>query len=213
MSVSILLAICLGLAVDSLAQPHPCKSPPFMQGHSVVIYPSGDYYSLEEFFYDGAGQRVKRRAMETVNNNTIYREELMLYQEGVYYEIYHHNKTCTKAPFKVKWFPIEVPGDASFQKQFVMGSLSDVREGLLINSWTGQLPQFKAKYLMTFTEFGCLPLSINLNIENVGYIVQDFYDIVVGIEDPGVFFPPPFCDKASDRGETVTDFIDTLVNT
>ena len=50
-------------------------------GTHKQIYPSGDYYSLEEFFYDGEGERVKRRAMETVDNHTVYREELMLYRE------------------------------------------------------------------------------------------------------------------------------------
>ena len=50
-------------------------------------------------------------------------------------------------------------------------------------------------------------------VNKYSLLFGSFYDIVVGIEDPGVFFPPPFCDKASDRGETVTDFIDTLVKT
>lgn len=56
------------------------------------------------------------------------------------YEIHEHNRTCKKKPLKADFQPLAIPKDATLVGQFVLGSSSGPGEGLLVNSWTGDLP-------------------------------------------------------------------------
>lgn len=56
------------------------------------------------------------------------------------YEIHEHNRTCKKKPLKADFQPWAIPKDATLVGQFVLGSSSGPGEGLLVNSWTGDLP-------------------------------------------------------------------------
>uniref|UniRef100_A0A3B3QCS6 Ependymin-like 2 n=1 Tax=Paramormyrops kingsleyae TaxID=1676925 RepID=A0A3B3QCS6_9TELE len=116
---------------------------------------------------------------------------------GVSYEISYPNQTCKKAPLKTPFRPIEIPPDAKLLGKVVLGTNSDPSMGgVLVNSWAGAVPVLKAKYKLTFTEFGCLPISSQIHVENVGLIFTSFYDLAIWIEDPNEFIPPPSCDKA-----------------
>nr|XP_023680138.1 ependymin-like [Paramormyrops kingsleyae] len=117
--------------------------------------------------------------------------------QGVSYEISYPNQTCKKAPLKTPFRPIEIPPDAKLLGKVVLGTNSDPSMGgVLVNSWAGAVPVLKAKYKLTFTEFGCLPISSQIHVENVGLIFTSFYDLAIWIEDPNEFIPPPSCDKA-----------------
>lgn len=70
---------------------------------------------------------------------------VLVLPQGVYYEIYRHNKTCTKAPLKRTWFPLGIPKDAHFLTEVVVGTSSAPGEGLLVNNWIGQLPELKGE--------------------------------------------------------------------
>lgn len=56
------------------------------------------------------------------------------------YEIHEHNRTCKKKPLKADFQPMAIPKDATLVGQLVLGSSSGPGEGLLVNSWTGDLP-------------------------------------------------------------------------
>uniref|UniRef100_A0A3B3QB40 Ependymin-like n=1 Tax=Paramormyrops kingsleyae TaxID=1676925 RepID=A0A3B3QB40_9TELE len=154
------------------------------------------FVAYERFSYDALGQQIHVRALIVDHNQTSFVDLLLLYKEGVSYEISYQNQTCKKAPLKTPFRPIEIPPDAKLQGEVVLGSSSAPGMGVLVNSWTGAVPELKAKYLLTFTEFGCLPISSLNHVENVGLILTSFYDLVIGIEDPNEFIPPPFCEKA-----------------
>lgn len=57
------------------------------------------------------------------------------------YEINDKAKTCTKKPLKASFQPLKIPDQAKSIGQFVLGSSSGPGEGLLVNSWTGDIPQ------------------------------------------------------------------------
>uniref|UniRef100_A0A3B3QE92 Ependymin-like n=1 Tax=Paramormyrops kingsleyae TaxID=1676925 RepID=A0A3B3QE92_9TELE len=173
-------------------------------------YPEGKFVAYERFSYDALGQQIHVRALIVDHNQTSFVDLLLLYKEGVSYEISYQNQTCKKAPLKTPFRPIEIPPDAKLQGEVVLGSSSAPGMGVLVNSWTGAVPELKAKYLLTFTEFGCLPISSLNHVENVGLILTSFYDLVIGIEDPNEFIPPPFCEKAElqqTESEKVKDFL------
>lgn len=61
--------------------------------------------------------------------------------QGVMYEIDDKNKKCTKGPLKTDFHPMEIPKDASLLGQAIIGSSSGPGQGLLVNTWIGDLPQ------------------------------------------------------------------------
>uniref|UniRef100_A0A3B3QBX4 Ependymin n=1 Tax=Paramormyrops kingsleyae TaxID=1676925 RepID=A0A3B3QBX4_9TELE len=127
------------------------------------------------------------------------RAVICCFLQGVSYEISYPNQTCKKAPLKTPFRPIEIPPDAKLLGKVVLGTNLAPGMGVLINAWAGAVPVLKgerAKYKLAFTEFGCLPISSQIHVENVGWIFTNFYNLVIGIEDPNEFIPPPSCDKA-----------------
>ncbi|XP_051532870.1 ependymin [Myxocyprinus asiaticus] len=197
MKILILIPVCLSLILSSYAQkPHPCKSPPLLEGKLNVLFPGQKLSVYEKFYYDAIGQNIRVIASGKEGNETIFADNLLLFREGIEYEIYYHNRTCIKKPLKVPFMPLEIPHDAKFLRQMVLGSSSRPGEGLLVNNWEGTVPQSKENYFLTFTEFGCMPLYVVYYTDKMDLnIMASYYDLVLGIEDPEVFIPPSFCDS------------------
>ncbi|XP_076866637.1 ependymin-like 1 isoform X2 [Brachyhypopomus gauderio] len=144
----------------SVAQkPRPCRSPPLLQGSLSVVSQTETFEALAKYKYDAFGQRVRFGEFGQYQNKSFHLDVLLLYKEAVMYNINQHNKTCTKKELKSSFHPLEIPHDATLLGQVVLGSFSKPGAGLLVNSWVGEVPKQQAKYLLTFTEFGCLPIS------------------------------------------------------
>lgn len=56
------------------------------------------------------------------------------------YEISEQDKKCKKMPLKVEFQPLAIPKDATLILEAVLGSSSGLGQGLLVNSWMGDLP-------------------------------------------------------------------------
>ncbi|KAJ8266130.1 hypothetical protein GJAV_G00126270 [Gymnothorax javanicus] len=155
MRLLILSSVCLLLAATAVAQrPHPCRSPPFLTGSLSFIYPKGQLFVYEKFTYEALGRRIRSRLHGTYQNHPFHEDVLLLFREGVIYQISYANRTCTKRPLKMAFQPIEIPRNATLQAQVIVGSSSGPGQGLLVNNWTGDIPEEEAKYFLTFTELG-----------------------------------------------------------
>ncbi|KAL7844426.1 hypothetical protein SRHO_G00229650 [Serrasalmus rhombeus] len=211
----LLLAVSLSVLLSVLAQkPQPCKAPPYLEGKLVVVSPEGKSLVFEQFYYDAVEQRIRVIASGKEGTHNVFVDVLMLYRERFYYEISYHNKSCTKVPFSAAFIPIEIPIDAQHKAQFVIGSLSAPAQGILVNNWEGSIAEIKANYSMSFTEFGCIPVTTLYSIEQKGHILLSFFDIVIGIENPEVFIPPSFCTSAKlveQKPGEVADFFTALM--
>ncbi|XP_026878491.2 ependymin [Electrophorus electricus] len=197
MRTLLLLALGLSTLLSGLAQkPHRCKSPPYLEGKLTAIFPEGKTMVFEQFYYDAFEQRIRVIAAGQESNHSLHVDILMLFRERVYYEINYQNQSCVKMPLSAAFIPIEIPYDAQHNAQFVLGTLSAPGQGLLVNDWVGFIPEYQAKYSMSVTEFGCIPITFLYHIEKMGHVLSSFYDIVVGIENPEVFVPPAFCGSA-----------------
>ncbi|KAJ8276350.1 hypothetical protein COCON_G00081020 [Conger conger] len=212
MHLLIPFSVCLVLAATAVGQkPHPCESPPLMVGRASVIYPKREALVYERVTYDALGKRIRLRAQGVEHNQSFYEDVLMLFREGVVYQISYKNQTCTKKPMDMPFQPIEIPQDATLQSQIILGSSSGPGQGLLVNNWMGEFPGQKVKYYMMFTEFGCIPVSTLYTSHEAGLILLSFFDIVIGIEDPQDFIPPDFCEtRRVDNELVVTDFFEAL---
>ncbi|XP_043931783.1 ependymin-like [Protopterus annectens] len=191
---TVFIICCSLLFVTHGQHPRPCAAPPLFEGRLVTIDPSKHFEFIAAFSYDAFEER-ERLVGEVITgpNQTIIVGTILLYKQHALYNIFYHNKTCSKSPLSAPFRRVEVPHDAHFNGQFVIGSSSAPGEGLLANSWSGEVKEQGARYHLTTTEIGCLPINVLYHTNETGWIVTSYYDIIDGIKDPNVFVPPEFC--------------------
>ncbi|XP_034712779.1 ependymin-like [Etheostoma cragini] len=189
-----LLVLLLCFLAGCLAQkPHPCSSPPLLTGALTVSTQNEKLWTYAKYLYDAIGQRIRIMELGTYENKSFNFDALLLYKEATMYEINDVNRTCTKKPLKVDFQPMGIPKDASLLGQVVLGSSTGPGQGLLVNSWMGDLPDKSGKFLSTVTEFGCIPVSSAYHTKQYGWMVTNFFNNIIGIDDPGLLNPPDFC--------------------
>ncbi|CAG5929504.1 unnamed protein product [Menidia menidia] len=198
-----LLVVLTCLVAGCLAQkPHPCASPPLLTGALTVSTQNEKLSTFTRYMYDALGQRTRLMELGTYENKSFTYDVLLLFREATMYEISYKNRTCKKKPLKIDFQPLAIPKTASFLGQAILGSSSGPGQGLLVNTWTGDLPNKAGKYMSTVTEFGCIPISTSYQTDQFGWVVTSFFDNVIGIADPGLLNPPDFCpdEQAVDSG-------------
>nr|XP_020471934.1 ependymin-2-like isoform X1 [Monopterus albus] len=193
----LILLVCLSVGILA-TKPKKCRSPPLLSGQLSVSTSSEKLTAFAKYSYDACGKRIRLREVGSYSNKTFHIDLLLLYKEGVMYVINDRNRTCHKKPLNDSFHPMEVPQNASLLGQVVLGSKSGPREGLLVNTWVGEL-QVKngtAKYMTTVTEFGCIPISTYFHTDKTGWIVTSFFNNIKGRVHHDEFKPPPFCTDA-----------------
>nr|XP_046237313.1 ependymin-2-like [Scatophagus argus] len=204
------LVILACVLAGCLAQkPHPCKSPPLMTGGLSVSTQNEKLWLYARYVYDALGQRIRLMEMGSYENKTFTADVLLLFKQSTLYEINDRARTCKKMPLKPDFHPLEIPQTASLLAQLVLGSSSGPGEGLLVNTWTGDMPDKGGKYISTVTEFGCIPVSTLAQTSQYGWVLTSFFNNVIGISDPTLLTPPSFCPDAeleADSEEEPVDF-------
>lgn len=210
----LLVAITCLLAACLAQKPHPCSSPPLLSGALTVTTQNEKLWAYSQYLYDALGQRVRLRELGSYDNKTFTYDALMIFREATMYEINERDRTCKKKPLKADFHPLLIPKNASLQGQIILGSSSGPGEGLLVNTWTGDLPQKAGKYMSTVTEFGCIPVSTVYHTNEFGWVVTSFYNNIIGISDPSQLNPPSFCPDAETKAddEEPTDFLSLFLS-
>ncbi|XP_054461106.1 ependymin-like [Anoplopoma fimbria] len=195
---------CLGLVLTAaVAQaPKPCVAPALMNGGFTLIDATGLYISTGTVSYDAIGQRVRVRNYPFDANQTSSTDQLMIFNEKVYYEIDWSKLSCKKKALDTTFIPMHVPSDANLMGQVFMGSSSSWGMGVLVNTWYGNLPG-NGTYSTVFTEIGCIPLAWTTYTPPSGWATLSTFNWVVGNTNPMDYSPPFFCAK-SKLAETET---------
>uniref|UniRef100_A0A4W6D836 Ependymin-like 1 n=1 Tax=Lates calcarifer TaxID=8187 RepID=A0A4W6D836_LATCA len=192
-----LFALLTCLLVGCLAEkPHPCTSPALLSGALTVSTQNEKLWTYSQYMYDALGQRIRLKEMGTYENKSFTYDALLLFREATMFEINNHDRTCKKKPLKVDFQPLEIPKTASLLGQAVIGSSSGPGQGLLVNTWIGDLPKKAGKFMSTVTEFGCIPVSNVYHTDQFGWVLTSFFNNVIGLLDPGQLIPPAFCKGA-----------------
>ncbi|TNM93495.1 hypothetical protein fugu_001671 [Takifugu bimaculatus] len=197
--MKVFLALTALLATCLAQEPHPCRSPPLLTGELSVSTQNEKLWMFARYEYDALGQRIRIMEFGTYENKTFTFDALLHFRKGIMYEINRKNKTCKK-----------VAAEDRLPAHAILGSSSAPGQGLLVNTWMGDLPKTGGKYLMTFTEFGCIPISTAYQTGKFGWSVTSFFNNVIGITDPGQLNPPSFCPKEDtefDPEEEPRDFL------
>ncbi|XP_034020148.1 ependymin-like isoform X2 [Thalassophryne amazonica] len=211
MRVFVVLSCLLVLACEA-QKPHPCRTPPLMTGDFTVSTQNEKLQEFAKYIYDGLGQRIRLLQMGTYDNKTFTYDVLLLFKQGVMFEIDDKAQTCQKKPLQGSFVPWQIPQNASFVAQSVLGTSSQPGAGLLINSWYGT-DSPPVKYFSTVTEYACVPVSSAIHIDKFGWILITFFNNVIGITDPQKLNPPAFCPKSNTHlKEEPVDLITLLMN-
>ncbi|XP_049576154.1 ependymin-like [Syngnathus scovelli] len=196
MNVTCVLAILgLLLAAASAQKSKPCESPPLMSGGVTVMGFSGSVMSSGTITYDAFGQKIRVRNFGMAGNTTFAVDQLMLFQKKLYYEIDWSKLSCKKRRLSTDFIPMQVPDDANWMGQAILGSSSSWGMGVLVNNWYGDLPG-NGTYMSVFTETGCIPLTFTSYTPSNGWTLVSTYNWVLGISNPMDLYPPFFCAKA-----------------
>uniref|UniRef100_A0A3P9M843 Ependymin-like 1 n=1 Tax=Oryzias latipes TaxID=8090 RepID=A0A3P9M843_ORYLA len=191
-SVVLLVSFWMGCLAQ---KPQPCSSPPLLSGGVSISTQAQELAAFAKYSYDGLGKRIRLTEIGSYANTTFQLDVLLLFKQGFMYKINNKDRTCFKKHLMEDFHPLAIPNDASLVGQAVLGSTSVQGEGLLVNTWTGQMQLRKrnAKYLSTVTEFGCFPVNTLVSTDSKAWVLVSFYNNIMGIPDPQVFTPPTFC--------------------
>ncbi|KAM9836562.1 ependymin-like 1 [Aulostomus maculatus] len=201
-----LVVLACALAGCLAQTPHPCASPPLLSGALTVSTQNEQLWTYTQYLYDALGQRIRLREMGIYQNKSFTYDALLLFREGTMYEINSSDRTCKKAPLSTDFQPLAIPKNSSLLGQAVLGSSSGPGQGLLVNTWSGDLPNQTGKYMTTVTEFGCIPVSTAYQTDQFGWVLISFFNNIIGISDPSQLNPPDFCQDGVMRKEA-TDFL------
>ncbi|XP_075999828.1 ependymin-like 1 [Genypterus blacodes] len=214
--MKVLAILLCSLASVCLAQlPKPCTSPPLLSGALMVSTQNEKLWAYAKYLYDAMGQRIRLKELGTYQNKSFTYDALLLYRQAVMYEIDEKNHSCKKKPLKAEFHPMEIPKNATLLGQAVVGSSSAPGQGLLVNTWWGDLPKNAGKYMSTVTEFGCIPVSTSYQTAEYGWVVTSLFNNIIGISDPGELNPPPYCQQEELKDHTKeepTDFFSFFTN-
>ncbi|KAF3687423.1 Ependymin [Channa argus] len=193
--IYVLTCFSLLMAATAAQEPKPCVVPPLMSGGFNVMAASGLVMSSGAMSYDALGQRMRVRNVGFIGNETFTLDQLLLFNQKVYYEIDWSKSSCKKMPLDVTFIPMQVPSDAKLVGQAFLGSSSSWGMGLLVNTWEGDLPQ-NGKYTAVFTEIGCIPVTFTGFSPASGWTSISTFNWVLGNSNPMEYIPPHFCANA-----------------
>ncbi|XP_071361353.1 ependymin-like [Trachinotus anak] len=206
----VLSCLSLLLAAAVAQAPKPCVSPPLMSGGLTVMVGDGVYMSTGTISFDTFGQRMRIRSYGLSGNQTFGVDELMLFNQKVYYEIDWSKLSCKKRPLDTSFIPMHVPEDAKLMGQVFMGSSSSWGMGVLVNTWYGYLPN-NGTYSTVFSEIGCIPMTYTSYTPDSGWTTISTFNWVLGNTNPMDYSPPFFCAKSQlEETETPDTFFSAL---
>ncbi|XP_019939579.1 ependymin-like [Paralichthys olivaceus] len=207
--ISVLSCLSLLLAAAVAQDPKPCVSPPLMSGGFSVMTGNG-LMSTGIISLDGFGQRMRVKTYVMNGNQTSGLDQLMLFNQKIYYEINWSKMSCKKMMLDTAFVPMQVPSDAQLMGQIFLGSSSSWGMGVLVNTWYGNLPN-NGMYSTVFSEIGCIPIFYNAYTPASGWNTISTFNWVLGNTNPMEYIPPFFCARSKlEETETPHTFFTAL---
>ncbi|KAL6490308.1 hypothetical protein MHYP_G00006530 [Metynnis hypsauchen] len=194
------LALCLsGVAVcfvrpslSAAAAPQPCAAPLQWEGRTVQYDHNTGRNTRAVVSYDGQNQRL--RVLEEKRKHTPckrYFEYIYLFNSGVLFQIEQVTKTCAKLNLTEEWDPYDIPMNSTYEDQYFIGGPGDMIE---VQEWSDRKPARKHEtWVGVYTLKDCYPVQETYAKNSSVTTSTRFFDLALGISDPGVFVPPSTC--------------------
>jgi len=196
MKIAVLVALLAVCCVVVVAQhPRHCDAPFEFEAHGFQSDPKMGWMRDGRIFYDARQERTA--LVEEVMNGTDveYYHDIHLYRERRMYQINLKTKVCTVRDIPYRFHRWDIPRDAHFVGEAIIGTNAFDNSGLLTTHWEHRNETEHTHWFGGFTErhVGCVPIFDHFHDETIGTVHTDFYDVVLGISDPDVFIPPESC--------------------
>merc|ERR1711916_100367 len=190
--MKLFLAIFALIVAAVLAQPEKCFTPPTWEADVAFFDPKEHESVFARFYYDFHHRRSASYDMVERGNKKEFFQFIELHEEGKLYVIHFEKggkKECRVQNIGRKFYRFGVPENATFVDQFSVGT------GMLVNMWFDKFYDngYINKWEGVFTDELCIPVSMASVFHGRGFTKADFFNVVLGITDYGVFVPPPEC--------------------
>jgi hypothetical protein len=198
MKLAVACVLVVACAAVVYAQhPRHCVAPFEFEAHAFQLAPKEEFFRRGHFAYDAREERTS--LFEEVQNGTDqeFFHTIELFRERKAFRFNLKTKTCTVAELKHRFHRIEVPHNASFVGEAIIGTNAFENSGLLTNHWAHENKQEHWAWFGVYTprDLGCVPVLDDFRDEQVGRVQTQFYDVVLGISDPNVFVPEHECPR------------------
>ncbi|KAK1172178.1 mammalian ependymin-related protein 1 [Acipenser oxyrinchus oxyrinchus] len=195
-------AVWMSIAASSLGSPsasgpmlQPCQAPQQWEGRTVEY----DHYTGRNtravVSYDGQNQRV--RVLEERKGYIPCKkffEYIYLYQSRLMFQIEQITKQCSKISLPDAWDPYDIPDNSTYEDHYFIGGPDDKIE---VQEWSDRKPARKTEaWVGIYTVKDCYPVQETYTRNSSVTTSTRFFDLQLGISDPGVFTPPSTCQSA-----------------
>uniref|UniRef100_A0A8C7UQ25 Ependymin n=1 Tax=Oncorhynchus mykiss TaxID=8022 RepID=A0A8C7UQ25_ONCMY len=154
----------------------------------------GEIKATGHYSYDSTDKKIRFTESEMHLNKTEHLEDyLMLFEEGVFYDIDMKNQSCKKMSLHSHAHALELPAGAAHQVELFLGSDTVQEENIKVNIWTGSVPETKGQYFLSTTVGECLPLSTFYSTDSMTLLFSNS-EVVTEVKAPEVFNLPSFCE-------------------
>ncbi|XP_069870293.1 mammalian ependymin-related protein 1 isoform X1 [Dipodomys merriami] len=187
--------LCVLGAAGLPSAPRPCQAPQQWEGRQVVYEQRSGRNSRALLAYDGPGRRVRvldeRKALIPCKRLFEY---ILLYEEGVMFQIEQVTKQCSKIPLTEPWDPLDIPQNSTFEDEYSIGG---PQEQITVQEWSDRKSARSYEtWIGVYTAKDCYPVQ-EMFIRNYSVVLSTrFFDVQLGIKDPSVFNPPSTCQMA-----------------
>lgn len=189
----LLLSAVLGLELHPEAS--PCLAPAQWEARWVQYDHNSGRNSRAAVSYDSINQRL--RLLQQHKKHTPcqrYFEFIYLYQSSVMFQIDQKTKECSKLPLTDSWDPFDIPDNSTFEDQYIIGGPQDNVE---VQEWSDRKPARQHEtWVGVYTVKDCYPVQETYTRNSSVTTSTRFFNIQLGISDPGVFVPPSTCGSA-----------------
>jgi hypothetical protein len=169
-----------------------------MEAHFVQWDMKEQFALRAHFAYDARQERTA--TIEAVDNSTskeAFYHVINLHREHRRYIVNLKDKTCQTQQLDYPFRRIEIPRDAHFRGEAVIGTNAFPDSGVLTTMWHHEDKDKKWSWEGVYTDQfkGCIPLMDHYHDEKIGSVNSRFFDVVLGVGDPDIFVPPSVCNK------------------
>jgi len=192
----VVLALCTA-AIVIAQHPRHCEAPRELEAHAFQFDPKMQFYRRGHFAYDSREERTS--LFEEVENGTDkeYLHTIHLFRERRAYDYNLKTKVCTVHDIHHRFHRIEIPHNAHFVGEAIVGTNAFENAGVLTTHWEHHNDTEKWSWFGAFTDraVGCVPVMDHFHDETIGTVHTQFFDVVLGISDPNVFVPDSSCPR------------------
>ncbi|XP_017675674.1 PREDICTED: mammalian ependymin-related protein 1 [Lepidothrix coronata] len=191
----LLLGVLLLQGGAAAAGAKPCQAPRQWEGRTVFYEHGSGRNTRAAVSYDGPNQRLRileeKKALIPCKK---FFEYILLYKDGVMFQIEQVTKLCAKIALTEPWDPYDIPANSTYEDQYYIGGPGDE---VMVQEWSDRKPARKLEsWVGVYTVKDCYPVQETYTKKYKVTSSTRFFDIHPGIADPSVFTPPSTCQTA-----------------